>query len=528
MDDLLDADGLDPPERPDFRRVNKGVPFVVGLEGKRVRYGRSSNAGKILDDESNLTDWKLRTVVAGAAQRPELMAKASVLDVDTNKKELRDIAEECLVAGKGQRRSIIGSAVHAMFDHIDRNDNWIPPPQFNELCDAYEAMLEDWGLEVLDIEVPCINHEFRVAGTLDRRYRTTRTLVAPDGTVIPIGTVIVGDTKTGKELEYASGSYATQLAAYVDSMRYDLDTDESYEWEPSSLKEWALIIHANSSGTTVDVYWVDLKAGRLGLALAREVKAWRQRDDLLTIGRRLRTVPEPLAPSEPPTSPVDESRAISRAEHLRSRVRAITGHGDVAAFALQRGWPVGIPGLKQDGHSMDQLDQIEAAIMKVEKEHSLPFHTPWEDPSIDQVKSNHPSDAWAWRRNAPPPDERQRNTIQQGLMNHKRAALLRSWVGMAVAGGVNHEFDTFALAHALFEFASVDESVWPDDELTTMLDGSLRAMGYVNGTNDLGKFNPDHAPILMSAAFAIAAGNAVLLFNENDQPIVRTNVKEPT
>jgi hypothetical protein len=223
MTDDINLDDFDAPERPDFRRVARGVPFVIHPEsGKRVRYSRSSNAGKVLDDESNLTDWKLRTVVAGAAQRPELMAKASVLDVDTDKKSLRDIAEECLVAGKGERRSIIGTAVHAMFDHLDRETGWKPPPQFVNLCMAYQDMKWDWGLIPEDIEVQCVNDEFRLAGTLDRRYRTTKALVAPDGTVIPIGSMIVADIKTGKELEYAAGSYATQLAAYVDSVRYNV------------------------------------------------------------------------------------------------------------------------------------------------------------------------------------------------------------------------------------------------------------------------------------------------------------------
>jgi hypothetical protein len=220
----IDLDDFEPPERPDFRRVGRGVPFVLPKDGehKRVRYSRSSNSGKVLDDESNLTDWKLRTVVAGAARRPELMAAASVLDVDSDKKALRDIAEKCLVAGKGERRSVIGTAVHAMFDHLDRGDDWRPPPQFEDLCNAYVATLEDWGLIPEEIEVQCVNDEWKLAGTLDRRYRTTKTLVAPDGTIIPIGSYIVGDIKTGKELEYASGSYVTQLAAYVDSERYNV------------------------------------------------------------------------------------------------------------------------------------------------------------------------------------------------------------------------------------------------------------------------------------------------------------------
>lgn len=232
LEETIDLDEFDPPERADFRRIGKyKTPYVLNEEGKRVRYARSSNAGKILDDESNLTDWKLRTVVAGAAQRPELMAAASVLDVDGDKRDLRDIAEQCLVAGKGQRRAVIGTAVHAMFDRIDRADDWNPPPQFADLVDAYVATLEVWGLVPVAIEVQVINDKFHLAGTLDRLFRTTKVLVAPDGQVIPIGSIIVADTKTGKELEYAAGSYATQLAAYVDSVPYDVRTDERGSWD---------------------------------------------------------------------------------------------------------------------------------------------------------------------------------------------------------------------------------------------------------------------------------------------------------
>jgi hypothetical protein len=233
MTDEIDLDEYDPPDRPDFRRVGRGIPYVIRPddEHKRIRYSRSSGAGKILDDESNLTDWKLRTVVFGASQRPELMAEACVLDPDNDKKALREIAEKCLVAGKGERRAVIGTAVHAMFDHLDRGDDWTPPPNFEDLCNAYVAALDDWGLMPEAIEIHCVNDEWKLAGTLDRLYRTTKTLVAPDGTIIPIGSVLVGDIKTGKELEYASGSYVTQLVAYVDSVPYDVTTDERLTWD---------------------------------------------------------------------------------------------------------------------------------------------------------------------------------------------------------------------------------------------------------------------------------------------------------
>ena len=564
-DEPINLDDYDAPDRPDFRRVGRGVPFVVDPHtGKRVRYSRSSNAGKILDDESNLTDWKLRTVVAGAAQRPELMASASVLDIDTNKKELRAIAEQCLVAGKGERRSVIGTAVHAMFDHLDRNDGWRPPPQYLDLCNTYVDTLRLWGLVPEEIEIHCINDRFRLAGTLDRRYRTVSTLIAPDGNVIPIGSYIVGDIKTGKELEYASGSYATQLAAYVDSMRYNVETDEREPFNPPSVEDWALIIHADSADTRVEVYWVDIEAGRRGCQLANEVRAWRRRSDLLTIARRMPVNPvtidppqstgwnaldhpEPAeeraalvaldrapdetppldarGPAEAPSGPVEASRAASRHEYLAGRVRAILAHSDTAKQALARAWPVGVPGLKQTGQSWEQMDSILEAILFVEKNHSVPFYPEWDDPELETSKLSHPSNVWA-RPKTTKPTADDRENIQQALADHPRSGLLRKWIADAVAGGINHSFDTTALAHALYEFGRVDESEWPDDDITLMLDGSLRALGYVNGTRDLGRFNPEHAPLLMSAAFAIAAGNAMLLFDENERPIVRTNIKQ--
>lgn len=313
-------------------------------------------------------------------------------------------------------------------------------------------------------------------------------------------------------------------------------------FEPQSVKEWALIIHADSSGDRVDVYWADMNAGRIGLRLAHEVRAWRRRDDLLTIARRFHVVipddeppedepPElpPAAieerPPEPSRAPVEAGRLASRRAYLTGRVRAVLEHSDTAKMALARAWPEGVPGLRHEGQSWDDLDLILDAVEFVEKNHSIPFYPNWEDPAVEESKLTHPSNVWSQPQESKPTTE-DRENIQTGIMNHPRSGLLRRWIGEAITGGINHNFDSAALAHSLFEFASMSEEDWSDDDLTMMLDGSLRAMGYVNGCLDLGKFNPEHAPLLMSAAFAIAAGNAYLLFDaETGKPIVRTNVR---
>lgn len=326
-------------------------------------------------------------------------------------------------------------------------------------------------------------------------------------------------------------------------------------FEPESVKDWALIIHADSSGERVDVYWVDVNAGRIGLRLADQVRQWRRRDDLLTIGRRLRIAApetvgiieepitpnqrgypgsggspaaiEPPSPVEPPTTPVEPSggdRLASRRTYVIGRVRAILEHSETAKQALARAWPEGVPGLKREGQSWDDLDAIIDAVKVVETNHNLPFYPEWNDPERELSKLSHPSNVWGNPRESKPSSVDKEN-ILSGLLTHNRSALIKRWIASAINGGVTSELDTTAIAHALYEFASFDETEWPDDDLTTMLDGSLRALGYEGGCDDLGKFNPDHAPLLMSAAFAISVGNAFLLFDDSGKPVVRTNVK---
>ena len=249
---------------------------------------------------------------------------------------------------------------------------------------------------------------------------------------------------------------------------------------------------------------------------------------MLIMGHRLRIAPppepEPERPPEGASEPVETSRALARHDYLAGRVRTLVAHSAVAAQALQRAWPVGVPGLKHEGHSWEQLDDIQSALELVEKNHGVPFYPPFDDPELERAIADHPSNVWAKpKARAATVDEK--NDITAHILAHPRSALMRRWIGYAIDGGIDHAIDTAALAHALFEFGAIDESEWPDDDLTTMLDGSLRALGYENGTGDLGRFNPDHAPLLMSAAFAITAGNAYLLFGEDGKPVVRTNVK---
>jgi hypothetical protein len=488
MTDILDDETLNPPESNDFRRIGQHkIPQVRDPNDptKWVRYRRASKAGEILDDEFNLWDWKRRTEIVGAAQRPELMALVSTLNPDTDKKQLRDICEQCLDAGRGNQRSTQGTAVHSMFDLVDRNESWAPAPQFQPVVDAYLNALNLYGLIPEDIEVRCVNDKFRLAGTLDRRYRTTRALVAPDGSVIPIGSYLVGDTKTGKTLEYTAGTYSTQLAGYVDSVRYDTKTDDRIPFDPPNHPDWALIVHAIPEAGTCELHWVDINAGREGLKLADQVRQWRKRTDLLSLAEppvrvgSQRPASVPVAsdqPSEAPTEPEPQSEPTEAVRAwLIGRVGAIRSHSEIATQRLLRLWPAGVPGLKREGHSMSELDAIALVLDQVEADYSIPFGE--SDPRMAGSKLRHPS-------------------------------YLPSKVDMAITGFRNMAGFTM-------------------DENSELLHGTLRAIGYPKGIDTpQSEMSEADAALILSAAVAITGGTALLLFEEDGQPIVRFDVRQ--
>lgn len=494
----VDLDEINAPVRPDFRRVGRhAVPLILDpTTGKHVQYRRTSSAGKVLDDESGLNDWKMRTVLVGAAYRPELLAVVSTLDPEADKKTIRDYVEECVIAGKGQSRQIQGTAVHSMFDHVDLGHDWEPAPNFRPLVDAYRKVLDTYGLMPIDVEVQCVNDHYRLAGTLDRRYRTTKLLIAPDGAPVPIGSVLVGDTKTGRTLEYAIGTYACQMAGYVDSVRYDVTTDERSRFDPPSFRDWGLIIHAVPETATVEVYWCDISAGRDGLQLAFEVWQWRRRTDLLTLAapgvRVLATAAPPTVPATPALTPVEARteaaprptaeapRIAVRRQWMRERVRIALGVPE-AARDLQAAWPIGVPGLKYGGHTTEQLDALESVLHAVEIRYLLPVTA--------------------------------RVVALEEWARHNRFESVTRWIR-------DIDQTNEPLMQALCAFGNVSGD-FDDEALDIMLRATLNTMQV----EDIGDLDTSHVSALLQAAFAMQTGTAVIVYDEAGNPRLISNAQ---
>jgi hypothetical protein len=196
-------------------------------------------------------------------------------------------------------------------------------------------------------------------------------------------------------------------------------------------------------------------------------------------------------------------------------VAAVRADGVEALSALLRLWPKVVPGLKFDTQTEAQLDDINDALWKVEALFGIAF--PNADPRANTV--THWSDRWAKPSAVAEPQADME--FRAMLDAHPRKALIRQWADTASKDMDETISERFALTHALYEFAMLPLDDWADEDVTEMLDGTLRVLGFDRGIYDLGHVASQYAPLIMSSAFAITAGNALLLYNEDGKPVVR-------
>ena len=315
------------PGRGGFMRGANDVPWITDPNGeltksgprkglpKRVPYGSPSNRGKLIENTTNLVKWGERRVVLGIGADPalvEMCARLTALDVDSD--EYKTLADAVIIKAKQAAEANLaaerGTHGHALTEDHDEERDWIQRAEAGEvvgldravqaaLVEAWRAMLERTGLEILAVEASCVDDTWRLAGTLDRIARVTTPLrfARTTGEVveIPAGTVLVLDVKSGKRRTGRNGetlfwqAYAIQIASYAQSVPYDLATETRGEWPWTIDQTHALIAHLDIEGAlagepSCELVHVDLVAGREhGGECVVAAKAWGDRTDLFSI-----------------------------------------------------------------------------------------------------------------------------------------------------------------------------------------------------------------------------------------------------
>lgn len=248
-------------------------------DGKSRGWQRATTLAKTLEDTYHLDLWKQRMVLTGIGRRPDLYALAASTP-EADKKTLDKIASDARDAAGAGVGANMGTALHGFTAVLDRGEdvNSIPE-QFRDDVKAYRQALVAAGIEPLPkyVERTGLNLDFEVAGTFDRVYR------------LPDGSLVIGDLKTQKTLDFGMSSIGIQLGLYanLDVIR-DFETGQ-YEAMPNVRKDFALVVHLPVGEKTARIVRVDTALGYYGARLARDAREYRS----------LKSIASPWAPGLP-------------------------------------------------------------------------------------------------------------------------------------------------------------------------------------------------------------------------------------
>jgi hypothetical protein len=254
---------------------------------KEVGYRRASSYGAPLEDASALEAWKLRQVARGvsrlkdlqmAVSRSEMGLDSSEFDEQkASKKELDALCKQAMDAVGSGEKAVIGTGLHHVFEQIDMGkDPGHLDEQWRPDLKAYQELSR--GFRSLSVELFVVQDDHEVAGTLDRAVETLHDMEAPDGSVLPAGTVLIGDIKTAQRMEFAGAKFSVQCWTYATATPYDPIEKVRTPWAHTPPnQDWAVIFHVASGSGQARLYWVDLQAAAAAADLVRSVYTWRNR-----------------------------------------------------------------------------------------------------------------------------------------------------------------------------------------------------------------------------------------------------------
>jgi hypothetical protein len=245
--------------QPEIPRDQWGKPLILQADGKTRAYARASSLGKVLEDETTLTRWKMRTTLIGATLAPDVVLSASAHRQD--KAKLDRLVEDCMSAARSHARAEIGTALHKLLETIDQGIDPGPfPEQYAADVEAYKQATTGWTYAGMERFVVC--DDLKAAGSFDRLRR------------MPDGRLRVVDLKTGSSIDYSTLSIAVQLAVYANGEEYD-----PRDGTRSSLgdvdRDWAIVVHLPAGEGRCTVYDVDINNGLYAAHLAMKVKGMR-------------------------------------------------------------------------------------------------------------------------------------------------------------------------------------------------------------------------------------------------------------
>ena len=354
--------------------------------GRTVEWTRATTFAKSISDTFTLAQWGKRNVLLGATLRPDIVAAAHGKDITQDRDQLNTWCEELEQAAGSKVAANLGTAVHSFTERVDRrwSERWEVfkeiPNEFKPHVKAYILLLEEHGLEPVPhmIEFSTGVLQYEVMGTSDNCYRATRHLVLkmPRGEVrLSPGEHVIGDKKTGKDLDYGWQEICIQLALYVQGVntqgvynwaddRWDADPLSRFAEPGTKVREdVGVILHLPvdpRSKKHPALYGVDLESGWNAVVLCERVRAWRK---LRSLAGLVVVADKDLLAEERSARPQTDAgalRKVVRPPTLRERAEAVTSRSEASKVyqdALAAKVPV--------AEAKELIDIMQKAISKV-------------------------------------------------------------------------------------------------------------------------------------------------------------------
>lgn len=302
--------------------------------GKKTAWTRSTTFAKSISDTFALSQWSQRMVAKGLTVRPDLLAMAHSLDVKNDKDKLNALCEDAKAAAGNKVAANLGTALHSFSESVDSGMPLedVPEPHRADIA-AYSAAMANAGVRIVPgmIERQTVLPAYEVGGTFDRLLDLSNaepwflralaeakdpgwkmTADGPDTrALLADGTEVVGDVKSGQDLQYGWNEIAIQLLIYALGVRTSGVWDKRRKvWEPPRpvRVDFAIVMHVPVGQHTATLYKLDLTDAMRALDLCRDVRRW----------RKLRVLATPLeqavTENAPPTA---QLAANGRDEEIR-------------------------------------------------------------------------------------------------------------------------------------------------------------------------------------------------------------------
>ena len=275
------------------RRDRWGRYLLPDDNGDTRPWTRATSYIALGDDTYALGRWERRLMLKGIAADPDLIGfratkKGKVRPparfAAVTDQALDYIADEAKKAAGADDAADLGTRLHAVLERLDRDGETPPDPAEAAWAVAYRRALDTAGWTVprhLIERVVCTtayggSKVAGVAGTVDRWLQAARPQIAPDGSLLPAGSTVIADIKTGQRGpadRFSGPKFARQLALYAAADK--LWDGDGYAVAPAlSTRDWGVVVHAPATADppAVELHWVDLAAGRAGLDVCQAVQ----------------------------------------------------------------------------------------------------------------------------------------------------------------------------------------------------------------------------------------------------------------